>query len=148
MKNNIKTIILKIGILFLTLTITSCSNREIEVFSTCNFEFTSVSSNETAIIDTDQSIQFILKRQFSTECISPYTMTYSVKRDNLDTNDGIFTYNDIEQTQDTPFTILPTNFIGSFTTTQLGNYTITFNITNTVADTPIQTKVLTLIITN
>ena len=138
---------LKIGILIYLLFTISCTDRTIELFSICNFEFTSVTSNGTALIDSEQNIRFLLTKTFDNTCNTSYNMRYTVKRNGFDTNDGIFNYNDTVQAQTEEFAIEPIDFTGTFTTTQPGNYAITFTITNNTADNAIQTQTLQLVFT-
>ncbi len=146
LKRNLEKTILVLLSIFL---FSACNNDDDdnkENAAPCDYVFVNATIDNTTLeVGTPQTIKFAITKANMETCNTAYKMSYKVKLNGQDTTDGIFTYNNVVQVQETPFAITAVNFEGSFVSSQVGGiYEITFTIENTEAAITTQTKVVTL----
>jgi len=143
-KKKTKKIVLLLVSVFL---FTACNDDDKEEKGApCDYTFVSATvANTTVEVNTPQVIKLNITKTNSETCDTAYKMSYKVMLDDVETTDGVFTYNNVAQAHGEKFNIPATNFEGSFASSQVGGtYKIIFTIVNDKAATATQTKEVSL----
>ncbi len=117
----------------------ACSDREVEVFSSCNYDFSASPTTTNVEVNTDVIITLNVNKLGSTGCDTNYTVAYEVTKDNVATDNSTFTYSGNASN------VSLGDSTGTFNANEIGVYKITFTANNTGADqNAIQTQTVTI----